>query len=139
MAAVRSSRAERAAARQARGGPRGRPRTPRARYFRLPRFSLPASAAAKLVLPARSGHRRGRSCREGLDGDPRALARAVALRCRVRPAPAIRRGWAALLVPGVRRGRGSRPRLGADAADPRGCLLYTSDAADDLLCVDLGG
>ena len=21
----------------------------------------------------------------------------------------------------------------------RGCLLYTSDAADDLLCVDLGG
>ena len=22
---------------------------------------------------------------------------------------------------------------------PRGCLLYTSDAADDLLCVDLGG
>ena len=24
------------------------------------------------------------------------------------------------------------------AAD-RGCLLYTSDAADDLLCVDLGG
>src|SRR5450756_3168713 len=23
--------------------------------------------------------------------------------------------------------------------DPIGCLLYTSDAADDLLCVDLGG
>src|SRR5450756_1700759 len=22
---------------------------------------------------------------------------------------------------------------------PHGCLLYTSDAADDLLCVDLGG
>ena len=22
---------------------------------------------------------------------------------------------------------------------PGGCLLYTSDAADDLLCVDLGG
>src|SRR5659263_604343 len=22
---------------------------------------------------------------------------------------------------------------------PQGCLLYTSDAADDLLCVDLGG
>ena len=24
-------------------------------------------------------------------------------------------------------------------ADGRGCLLYTSDAADDLLCVDVGG
>src|SRR5450756_3244916 len=23
--------------------------------------------------------------------------------------------------------------------DPKPCLLYTSDAADDLLCVDLGG
>ena len=22
---------------------------------------------------------------------------------------------------------------------PKGCLLYTSDAADDLLCVELGG
>ena len=29
----------------------------------------------------------------------------------------------------------------ATLADPNGltCLLYTSDAADDLLCVDLGG
>ena len=25
------------------------------------------------------------------------------------------------------------------AEEDRGCLLYTSDAADDLLCVDLGG
>src|SRR5450756_1523624 len=25
------------------------------------------------------------------------------------------------------------------AEGPKGCLLYTSDAADDLLCVDLGG
>ena len=25
------------------------------------------------------------------------------------------------------------------ALDLEGCLLYTSDAADDLLCVDLGG
>ena len=25
------------------------------------------------------------------------------------------------------------------AGDPVSCLLYTSDAADDLLCVDLGG
>ena len=24
-------------------------------------------------------------------------------------------------------------------ANPASCLLYTSDAADDLLCVDLGG
>src|SRR5665213_1212397 len=26
-----------------------------------------------------------------------------------------------------------------DVVLPSGCLLYTSDAADDLLCVDLGG
>src|SRR5450756_3163579 len=26
-----------------------------------------------------------------------------------------------------------------DYLNPMGCLLYTSDAADDLLCVDLGG
>src|SRR5450756_2379503 len=31
-----------------------------------------------------------------------------------------------------------RPRTSSYAA-PRPCLLYTSDAADDLLCVDLGG
>ena len=31
-------------------------------------------------------------------------------------------------------GRGS-----GSGRDPGGCLLYTSDAADDLLCVDLGG
>src|SRR5659263_98440 len=36
-------------------------------------------------------------------------------------------------VPGTARTRsGGDPRSGA-------CLLYTSDAADDLLCVDLGG
>ena len=30
--------------------------------------------------------------------------------------------------------------LGASCGtDPHLCLLYTSDAADDLLCVDLGG
>src|SRR5665213_4090243 len=27
----------------------------------------------------------------------------------------------------------------SDAVIVKGCLLYTSDAADDLLCVDLGG
>ena len=30
-------------------------------------------------------------------------------------------------------------RTGVDIAGPIPCLLYTSDAADDLLCVDLGG
>ena len=30
-------------------------------------------------------------------------------------------------------------RLDLDAAGAHDCLLYTSDAADDLLCVDLGG
>src|SRR5680860_1901416 len=33
-----------------------------------------------------------------------------------------------------------RPRCGlCQTSHPPGCLLYTSDAADDLLCVDLGG
>ena len=30
-------------------------------------------------------------------------------------------------------------QVGPDAPDDNACLLYTSDAADDLLCVDLGG
>ena len=30
-------------------------------------------------------------------------------------------------------------RLALALAEGEGCLLYTSDAADDLLCVDLGG
>src|SRR5680860_1690780 len=30
-------------------------------------------------------------------------------------------------------------RMQNDAMPPADCLLYTSDAADDLLCVDLGG
>ena len=29
--------------------------------------------------------------------------------------------------------------FGSTKANPNACLLYTSDAADDLLCVDLGG
>eukprot|EP00657_Telonema_sp_P-1_P008134 TRINITY_DN28779_c0_g1_i1.p1 TRINITY_DN28779_c0_g1~~TRINITY_DN28779_c0_g1_i1.p1 ORF type:complete len:163 (-),score=49.41 TRINITY_DN28779_c0_g1_i1:35-523(-) len=45
-----------------------------------------------------------------------------------------------LTSPGTRKLNGKVPQ----AADPhhshlKGCLLYTSDAADDLLCVDLGG
>src|SRR5450756_899467 len=32
-----------------------------------------------------------------------------------------------------------RPVVRAEADSAGGCLLYTSDAADDLLCVDLGG
>ena len=38
---------------------------------------------------------------------------------------------------------GTRDRFGIDCSPSpdvsRRCLLYTSDAADDLLCVDLGG
>src|SRR5680860_1920330 len=30
-------------------------------------------------------------------------------------------------------------RVGIEGTSSYGCLLYTSDAADDLLCVDLGG
>ena len=45
---------------------------------------------------------------------------------------------------GRRAGRGGgdggrRDGQGHRRAGARGCLLYTSDAADDLLCVDLGG
>ena len=42
-------------------------------------------------------------------------------------------------------GRGSSPVVGLRTPAPEAmarahaCLLYTSDAADDLLCVDLGG
>src|SRR5680860_216306 len=35
---------------------------------------------------------------------------------------------------------GTTPRTGTlTIGNSEGCLLYTSDAADDLLCVDLGG
>ena len=40
--------------------------------------------------------------------------------------------------PGGKAGRPGDNALGA-ARKPRACLLYTSDAADDLHCVDLGG
>src|SRR5680860_1665277 len=43
------------------------------------------------------------------------------------------------LHPVSRRGRATAPEVPNAAADARACLLYTSDAADDLLCVDLGG
>src|SRR5450756_1318076 len=32
-----------------------------------------------------------------------------------------------------------KKELGSSGASVKSCLLYTSDAADDLLCVDLGG
>src|SRR5450756_2712995 len=35
--------------------------------------------------------------------------------------------------------RGKRPERTTGDNSPQTCLLYTSDAADDLLCVDLGG
>src|SRR5665213_2018105 len=34
---------------------------------------------------------------------------------------------------------GGGARTGGHLYQPHACLLYTSDAADDLLCVDLGG
>mgnify|MGYP007112061843 CR=1 FL=1 len=41
----------------------------------------------------------------------------------------------------VEQGRAAREQGGVVGfeAGPGACLLYTSDAADDLLCVDLGG
>src|SRR5450756_1502298 len=40
----------------------------------------------------------------------------------------------------IRNRQDSRPRQNLVSLEPlRVCLLYTSDAADDLLCVDLGG
>ena len=35
--------------------------------------------------------------------------------------------------------QGARMLILSNPHNPIGCLLYTSDAADDLLCVDLGG
>ena len=44
------------------------------------------------------------------------------------------------LLPAVSARRGHRVGKGRGGAGQCGvCLLYTSDAADDLLCVDLGG
>ena len=45
-----------------------------------------------------------------------------------------------LLLQGQSRGRRLHClRRRIDLCHPHPCLLYTSDAADDLLCVDLGG
>ena len=35
--------------------------------------------------------------------------------------------------------KGPQLKVSVTATPRNGCLLYTSDAADDLLCVDLGG
>ena len=35
--------------------------------------------------------------------------------------------------------RGGQGGVVGQCRRPLGCLLYTSDAADDLLCVDIGG
>ena len=43
------------------------------------------------------------------------------------------------LVPRRSEPAGGRSLPLADRPGVRPCLLYTSDAADDLLCVDLGG
>src|SRR5450756_2388500 len=42
-------------------------------------------------------------------------------------------------VSAVRRPRRTRTAMRGERRRNSGCLLYTSDAADDLLCVDLGG
>src|SRR5680860_1548829 len=44
-----------------------------------------------------------------------------------------------MLGEAVSRGTGKRAQPGFYSAGGKTCLLYTSDAADDLLCVDLGG
>src|SRR5680860_1358531 len=93
--------------------------------------------------PAVSGN--DRAC----DGQAEARAR--------RPADRVRAGFDSVARDSRRRAPGPRPRgvtpvetledllLGARGQaravipHPDPCLLYTSDAADDLLCVDLGG
>src|SRR5680860_1895115 len=62
--------------------------------------------------------------------------------CPDRPRLCVRRPVPLLPTDGVRRGLQSDqgPHRAGRARRPLlCCLLYTSDAADDLLCVDLGG
>ena len=57
----------------------------------------------------------------------------------IRDRPRTHPRTAAGAVPAHRRRRLEEPLL-SEALERRGpCLLYSSDAADDLLCVDLGG
>ena len=59
----------------------------------------------------------------------------MCIRDRLRRADTRRRGVAACEGPALRTGAID----GYREVDVEACLLYTSDAADDLLCVDLGG
>src|SRR5680860_1184568 len=48
-------------------------------------------------------------------------------------------GWAIYYSVHPSSGATGKPRAGVQSDHAGACLLYTSDAADDLLCVDLGG
>src|SRR5450756_1786128 len=55
------------------------------------------------------------------------------------PFPSVAPCWVPTLAIGLNRGRTSFPSGFKGCRRNGTCLLYTSDAADDLLCVDLGG
>ena len=57
--------------------------------------------------------------------------------------PALQSAWRAVKAGGGNYERGGQQIFGHDFYSPAGeilsCLFYTSDAADELICVDLGG
>src|SRR5450756_629143 len=100
---------------------------------RPPRSTQSRSSAASDVYkrqaraPLAASVRRRRPCPEGTPTSP--------ARRRARPPmPSSKRPWNR-----PARHRRRRHRRHHLSRCPRSCLLYTSDAADDLLCVDLGG
>src|SRR5680860_1015818 len=74
--------------------------------------------------------------RQPLSGDGRQRERA---RQGLLQAPGRRHGGVHRQLPSRLGGRHGRQSAGGRGGREGGCLLYTSDAADDLLCVDLGG
>ena len=57
----------------------------------------------------------------------------------IRDSPGAHRGGDAALLPADGAGRRAGHRLPFRRPERRGCLLYTSDAADERSSVDLGG
>src|SRR5450756_2701509 len=90
---------------------------------------MPSLVGSEMCIRDRSRRerlpRRAGPGREGSRDRPRGPARPMM----TRDVPPTHRGN---LIPGLALKMKSNPQSS-------GCLLYTSDAADDLLCVDLGG
>src|SRR5680860_1827995 len=112
----------------------------------LPEKSRPAktktflihSCGRPVLIAARSGERRGTTRPPAVESAGTVgCSEVIGSMCRGRVALRyVSEGcYGSIKTPGFRIAAGSSSFLAA----LRACLLYTSDAADDLLCVDLGG